>query len=228
MKKNNITVFTDGSSRGNPGPGGFGAIICFDDEVKELGGREENTTNNRMELSAAINVLAYIGENSINGDITLQTDSKYVIQGITKWIKGWRENGWKTAAKKDVGNRDLWEALEFVSRGLSIEWKYIEGHAGHAGNERCDVIATSFADNEPPSLFHGKLSDYRVDLFSKSSGKKINLYLSYVDGVLMEHNTWAECENRVKGVKGAKFKKVLSESEKNKIVSEWMTENKQA
>jgi ribonuclease HI len=150
-----ISIFTDGSSRGNPGPGGWGAIVSAKDEVRELGGREDNTTNNRMELSAAINALVYVDENDIGTDVLVHTDSKYVIKGITSWVSGWKRNGWKTANKTDVINRDLWEALSFVSSGLSIKWKYVEGHAGHPGNERCDQIATSFADNVVTQLYHG-------------------------------------------------------------------------
>lgn len=202
-----------------------------EDEVKELGGREDHTTNNRMELSAAINALIYVDENSVEGDIVLQTDSKYVINGITSWVKGWERNGWKTAAKKDVENRDLWEALAFAAKGLSIEWRYVQGHAGHPGNERCDEIATSFADGKPVALYHGPKNKYPVDLDAepsanvaakkKSSSAKAYSYLSLVDGSLEIHKTWAECEKRVKGVRGAKFKKSISAADEEAIQKEW-------
>lgn len=159
-----IRIFTDGSSRGNPGPGGWGAIIQTGREVRELGGSEDHTTNNKMELSAAINALAYVAENNIRGDIVLETDSKYLVQGITEWIKSWQRNGWKTSARKDVENRELWEALHFVVSGLSIEWKHVGGHAGHPGNERSDEIATAFADKIKINLYHGPLSKYSVKL----------------------------------------------------------------
>jgi ribonuclease HI len=226
-----ITIFTDGSSRGNPGPGGWGAIVRTNEEVKELGGREDHTTNNRMELSAAINALVYVDENDIDGDIILQTDSKYVINGITSWVRGWQANGWKTAAKKDVENRDLWEALAFASKGLSIEWRYVQGHAGHPGNERCDEIATSFADKAEASLYHGPRAKYPIDLDAepavkaaskkKSSKSPAYSYLSLVDGLLQTHKTWAECEARVKGVKGARFKKSTSAEDEQAIIKEW-------
>lgn len=230
-----ITIFTDGSSRGNPGPGGWGAIVRTSKEVKELGGREDHTTNNRMELSAAINALIYVDENDIEGEIVLQTDSKYVINGITSWVKGWQMNGWKTGAKKDVENRDLWEALDFASRGLKIEWRYVQGHAGHSGNERCDEIATSFADKAGAELYHGPASKYPVDLDAKpsasavkksksSSGLKAYSYLSLVDGEFHIDKTWAECEKRVKGKKGARFKKSLSAEEERAIIREWGVE----
>lgn len=225
-------IYTDGSSRGNPGRGGWGAIICTDHEVKELGGREDHTTNNRMELSAAINALVYVDEGDLKGEIILQTDSKYVIQGITSWISGWQKNGWKTAGKKDVINRDLWEALSFASSGLSISWKYVEGHAGHPGNERCDEIATSFADKVAIDLYHGTTSKYPIDLKAeskpsakktskKSSSAKAYSYLSLVGGILKKHSTWTECEARVKGIKGAKFKKAFSASDEDTIAREW-------
>lgn len=226
-----ITIFTDGSSRGNPGPGGWGAIIRTDGEVKELGGREDMTTNNRMELSAAINALVYVSENDLAGAIVLQSDSKYVIKGITEWVSGWKRNGWKTAAKKDVENRDLWEALAFASSGLSIEWRYVEGHAGHPGNERCDEIATSFADKRDIGLYHGERSKYPIDLDAKPAAKAVAKkksssapaysYLSLVDGILEIHKTWKECEARVKGVRGARFKKSVNAEDEKAIVKEW-------
>jgi ribonuclease HI len=227
-----IMIFTDGSSRGNPGPGGWGAIVRTSEEVKELGGREDHTTNNRMELSAAINALIYVDENDIEGDIVLQTDSKYVINGITSWVKGWQVNGWKTGAKKDVENRDLWEALDFASKGLKIEWRYVQGHAGHPGNERCDEIATSLADKSEIELYHGPAKKYPVDLDAKpsasvvkkkksSSGIKAHSYLSLVDGEFNIDKTWAECEKRVKGKKGARFKKSLSAEDEKEIMREW-------
>lgn len=202
------------------------------DAVKELGGREGDTTNNRMELTAAIGALSYVAERGLAGDIVLQSDSKYVIQGITSWVKGWQRNGWKTATKQEVGNRDLWEALDSVAKRLSIEWRYVQGHAGHPGNERCDEIATSFADQSPVDLYGGPRDAYPVDLDAapapgtqkaskKSSGAKAYSYLSLVDGVLETHKTWAECEARVKGVRGARFKKSLSADDEAAIKREW-------
>jgi len=225
-----ITIFTDGSSRGNPGPGGWGAIIRTDDEVIELGAGEKMTTNNKMELSAAINALAYVDENDLEGKIVLQSDSKYVIQGITEWVKGWQRNGWKTAAKKDVGNRELWEALHLVAEGLDIEWRYVQGHAGHPGNERCDEIATAMADGIDPELFKGARKFYTVDLDAepavktakkKSSLAKAYSYVSLVDGVVLTHKTWAECEARVKGVRGAKYKKATTPAEEAALIAEY-------
>lgn len=228
-----ITIFTDGSSRGNPGPGGWGAIIRTNDQIIELGGAEKNTTNNRMEISAAMNALVLVSKNGFKGDILIQTDSKYLINGITKWVFGWQKNGWKTVAKKDVGNRDLWETLCLATAGLKIDWKYVKGHAGHPGNERCDEIATAFADNSAPDLYNGPLNKYVIDLDAepvsspvsdsrkKSSSAKAYSYLSLVQGILEKHKTWSECEARVKGVKGARYKKSFSPDDEKKIIKDW-------
>lgn len=226
-----ITIFTDGSSRGNPGPGGWGAIVRTETDVIELGGGDDHTTNNRMEIAAATNALAHVDENKLEGGIILQTDSKYLINGITSWVSGWQRNGWKTAAKKDVENRDLWEALHAVASGLTIEWKYVQGHAGHPGNERCDEIATAFADGRDPHLYRGPKKLYTIDLDAEptagaprkksSSSVKAYSYLSLVDGILETHKTWAECEARVKGVRGAKFKKSTSAQDEQEIIKEW-------
>ena len=130
-------------------------------------------------------------------------------------------------------NRDLWEALEFASRGRFIKWEYVEGHAGYPGNERCDEIATQFADKADIALYHGTINAYAIDLDAEpavqpikqktksSSGIKAYSYLSLVDGILMKHKTWAECEARVKGVRGAKFKKAISEQNEENIIKEW-------
>ena len=133
-----ITIFTDGACSGNPGPGGWGARLETADGVTELKGGEAATTNNRMELMAAIEALASLPDGS---DISLTTDSVYVKDGITSWITNWKTRGWKTAAKKPVKNVDLWQALDTQSARHKIEWKWVKGHAGHAGNERADELA---------------------------------------------------------------------------------------
>ncbi len=154
---NTVTIFTDGSSRGNPGPGGWGSIVIDGKNVQELGGREDMTTNNRMELMAAIEGLKHA---HTEDSITLYSDSQYVIKGMTEWIEGWQKKGWKNSQKKAVLNRDLWENLLEASKGKAISWKYVKGHAENPGNNRCDVIATSFADNEPTKLYKGTLTSY--------------------------------------------------------------------
>lgn len=153
-------IFTDGSSRGNPGPGGWGAIVSDGTHVQEIGGRESQTTNNRMELSAAIEALKI----APTEPITILSDSEYVIKGITEWIEGWIQKGWKNSQKKPVLNQDLWEKLYEVTRDKDITWKYVRGHVGTPGNERCDVIATSFADDEKIDLYKGSVSEFQISL----------------------------------------------------------------
>ncbi|KKQ83161.1 MAG: Ribonuclease H [Parcubacteria group bacterium GW2011_GWB1_38_8] len=160
-----ITIYTDGSSRGNPGPGGWGVVIFNNDQVIELGNREEHTTNNRMELSAAINALEFLsklkaGINKLK--VVLYADSEYVTKGMTEWIEGWQKKNWRTAGKKPVLNKDLWLKLLEASSGKEVEWKYVAGHSGHSWNERADMIATSFADNVPIDLYNGPKNGYKL------------------------------------------------------------------
>lgn len=152
-----ITIYTDGSSRGNPGPGGWAAIIDDGETIREIGGAGEHTTNNRMELMGAIKALG-----SIEGsEVALNTDSEYVMKGITLWIQNWQAKGWKTKAKKPVLNQDLWQELLKVTEGKNIKWQYVAGHTGVKANERCDEIATSFADGLNIDLYDGPRHSYR-------------------------------------------------------------------
>ena len=138
-----VTVYTDGACRGNPGPGGWGAILIARGKERELWGGDAATTNNRMELSAVINALQALKRRC---RVTLYTDSKYVIQGIEDWMPGWKKRNWKTADKKPVKNRDLWEALDALTASHEIVWVWVKGHAGHAGNERADALANRGID----------------------------------------------------------------------------------
>ena len=133
-----VTIYTDGACSGNPGPGGWGAILISGEHRKELNGGEAETTNNRMELTAAIEAL-----NALKRPCTvaLYTDSVYVRDGITKWIHGWRRNGWRTADKKPVKNAELWQALEQALKRHTVDWHWVKGHAGHPENERADELA---------------------------------------------------------------------------------------
>jgi ribonuclease HI len=133
-----VEIFTDGACSGNPGPGGWGAILRYKSTENELSGGEPLTTNNRMELMAAIIALETLNRPST---VKLSTDSVYVRDGITKWLPNWKRNGWKTAAKKPVKNDDLWQRLDIAQAPHSIEWIWIKGHAGHVENERCDELA---------------------------------------------------------------------------------------
>jgi ribonuclease HI len=133
-----IEIFTDGACSGNPGPGGWGAILRFNGVEKELSGGEQNSTNNRMELMAAISALNALKEPCT---VDLYTDSSYVCDGVSKWIFGWKRNGWKTANKKPVKNAELWQLLDAARDKHTVTWHWVKGHAGHAENERADELA---------------------------------------------------------------------------------------
>ena len=140
MKK--VEIFTDGACKGNPGPGGWGALLRMGRHEKEMSGGEPATTNNRMELTAAIRALEALIEPCA---ITLHSDSKYVLDGITKWVHGWQKNGWKNASKQPVRNADLWHELIAAAKPHQVEWVWVKGHAGHAENERVDALACAAA-----------------------------------------------------------------------------------
>jgi ribonuclease HI len=229
-----ITIFTDGSSRGNPGPGGWGSIVVSETDVIELCGYEANTTNNRMEIMAAIGGLQKTPSKS---EVVLYTDSMYLINGITKWVKGWQAKGWMTLQKKPVVNRDLWEMLIAATAGKKISWKQVGGYVGSLGNERCDEIATMVADKKDPQLFAGVRGDYNIkDILDISidhaaaakksasrehSNAKAYSYVSSVAGIIQTHKTWAECEARVKGKSSTKFKKATSPAAEKAIIAEF-------
>ncbi len=137
-----VEIATDGACKGNPGPGGWGALIRAGTTEKELSGGEAQTTNNRMELMAAIKALEALTRPC---KVTLSTDSRYVMDGLTKWIIGWQKNGWKTAARQPVKNAELWQALLAAAKPHTIKWVWVKGHAGHPDNERCDRLASAAA-----------------------------------------------------------------------------------
>ena len=137
-----VEIATDGACKGNPGPGGWGALIRAGTTEKELSGGEAQTTNNRMELMAAIKALEALTRPC---KVTLSTDSRYVMDGLTKWIIGWQKNGWKTAARQPVKNAELWQALLAAAKPHTIKWVWVKGHAGHPDNERCDKLASAAA-----------------------------------------------------------------------------------
>ena len=143
MIVNKVIIHTDGACRGNPGPGGWGAILGYGDHEKELRGAERTTTNNRMELMAAIQALETLKRSC---EVTLTTDSQYLRKGITEWLAAWKRRGWKTADRKPVKNQDLWERLEAASRKHTVHWKWIKGHSGHPQNERADQLANLAID----------------------------------------------------------------------------------
>jgi len=138
MDRHPVQIFTDGACSGNPGPGGWGAVLRFDGKEKELKGGEPVTTNNRMELMAAISALETLKRDC---NVDMFTDSNYLRDGITKWIHSWRRNGWRTAEKKPVKNAELWQRLDAALGRHQIRWHWVRGHAGHAENERADALA---------------------------------------------------------------------------------------
>ena len=144
MKK--IQVYTDGSCLGNPGPGGYGAILIYNDSRRELSDGYAHTTNNRMEMLACIKGLQALTETC---EVTLTTDSQYVRQGITQWIHNWKKRGWKTAAKQPVKNSDLWKLLDSAQEKHKVTWQWVKGHSGHPENERCDDLAREAAEANP-------------------------------------------------------------------------------
>lgn len=227
---NKMIVYTDGASRGNPGPGGWGSIVVKGMETKELGGREPNTTNNRMELTAALKALE---STPVGSNVDIYTDSGYLINGITKWIHGWIKNNWKTSTGGDVLNKDIWETLYNLAEDRNVNWKKVKGHAGIPGNDRADEIATSFGDSKEIPLYSGSTKDYTVQItppseeqMSNTSSKerqkaKAYSYLSLVNGKIQKHRTWKDCEERVKGEKNAKFRKAISKEEEEEIIKDW-------
>lgn len=239
MAQQPIVVFADGAAKGNPGPGGWGAVIVSPEgHVRELGGGAPHTTNNQMELTAVIEALKYLRRRA--GLVEMFTDSTYVIRGITQWIKAWKRRGWKTVEGTAVLNRDYWETLSDLvhARGAAsrIGWHYVRGHSGVPGNERVDEIADRFATSRRVDLYDGPLLQYPIPVLdlpdgtalpertagsSSAKSKAAYSYLSVVDGKPMRHVTWPECERRVKGRSGARFKKAMSAADEAAILRAW-------
>jgi ribonuclease HI len=236
--ENLSVIFCDGACSGNPGPGGWGAIVATPDGiVRELGGGSPSTTNNQMELAAAIAALEALHDRRL--DTVIYTDSVYVIRGITQWIWGWIRNGWRTAEGKDVLNKDHWQALSAAVAKRKpfgpLQWKYVRGHTGVPGNERCDEIAVQFSKGQTPRLYKGPLLLYSYAIYDlpvdeplpemkgiKGAAKPAaHSYVSLIGTIPMRHATWAECERRVKGQPGARFKKATSADDEFAILKSW-------
>ncbi len=247
-KPKQVLIFSDGACSGNPGPGGWGSIVSLPDgTVHELGGGNPATTNNRMEMVAAFRALDLL-KLTERHEIIIYTDSVYLINGITKWVNGWKYRGWKSSTGTDIANRDLWEELSRLVKDLEpsrISWKWVRGHDGNPGNERCDEIAVSFSKKKPEKLYVGPIDGYFVDLtelpveqplperkssdtkgsapkgtYKSSSSGGTAYYISYLNGVVQHHATWPECQKVVTG-KPAKFKKVKSKQEEDETLRGW-------
>lgn len=228
-------LFSDGACSGNPGPGGYGAIaVLSGDTVKELGGASPSTTNNQMELLGVIEGLEWLHLNKAT-QVSIWTDSTYVIQGITSWVFSWKNKGWVTATGTPVLNREFWERLIHITQKFprgAVSWNYVPGHSGVPANERCDEIAVLYSKGHHPSLYHGPRKDYPVSLeipentgarpkAKAKSSKKAQSYLSLIGGTVTRHRDWASCERRVKGQPGAKFKKSTSDVSEEEILKSW-------
>jgi ribonuclease HI len=245
MFKDQIIIYGDGACSGNPGPGGYGAIVLFPDgTVEELAAHYPQTTNNRMEILAVMESFKLIIKS--HHFVTLKslqifTDSVYLIRGATQWLFGWKKKGWKNATGEPIANPDLWSEMDKVlfqmktkNPDLKIEWNFVKGHADIPGNERCDEIAVAMSKNNHIDLYFGSADGYLFDIYklpekkplpdmkSKDTGpKKTSWYLSLVNGVFKTHKTWGECEAVVKGRPGVKFKKVSSDEEEAQIKKQW-------
>lgn len=245
MTVKSITIYGDGACSGNPGPGGYGAIIIFpDSSVTELSQFHPQTTNNRMEILAIFHSLELVLHSKWMTEveqIQIFTDSVYLIRAATQWLFGWKKRGWKTAANEEVANQDLWIEFDKLLFNLKkknpaakLEWNFVKGHAGVPGNERCDQIAVAMSKNDFIELYRGSSKGYHFDVAvlpekrplpeakdRSSEPKKAAWYLSLVNGVFKTHKTWAECEAVVKGRPGVKFKKVTSSEEEELIKKQW-------
>lgn len=235
-----IFIYSDGACSGNPGPGGWAAVLIFpENRVLELGGGERHTTNNRMEMLGAIEALGAV--QSRPEAVKLFTDSGILINGIKSWIHNWKRNGWRTAGGKPVVNQDLWERLDSLvqARKGRLSWGHVKGHAGHEINERCDVIAVAFSKNTKIGLYDGPAvgcgysllepeaghlrepATHKKSASSRSGSKAGGYYLSFVGGSVERHLTWPQCQARVHGVSGARFKKVSSAEEERAALEQW-------
>lgn len=238
--KSDIVIYTDGASRGNPGPGGWGAIVFAGGYAMEIAGGVKRATNNQMELEAVLQVLSDNATKGSKENIIVYSDSAYVVNGLNSWIYGWSKNGWITKQKSPVENKEIWmKLLELLKYyGNRLELKKISGHSGELYNERCDELAVDAALGKKQNLFKGKIADYDKYLEiigttakkqsasqrtkkKKSSSEKAFSYVSMVGGKVHVDKSWLDCEKRVKGKKGAKYKKVFSKGEEIELVGEY-------
>jgi ribonuclease HI len=222
-----IRIVTDGACKGNPGPGGWAALIIRDDGVEELGGHEPHTTNNRMELRAAIEGLQNVPPNVA---VQVVTDSTYLLNGITKWLRGWLRRGWKTVNGKPVENSDLWQRLAALvsERNEQVQWQHVYGHTGDPANERANALAQAYAAGRQPGKASPTLAAQVDSVVSQELVEQVTAqrptartYLSLLGDDLQRHLTWDDCRARVHGVPGARYKKCSSAAEEIATVRGW-------
>ncbi len=236
LSLNSYYLVADGACRKNPGPGGYGLIVATPDgQVIEFGGHDSQTTNNRMELMGFYRGLQEIFKLVKSADASsaphLKTihvicDSKYVLDGAAKNVHQWSKNGWQLASGGEVKNQDLWEKIlkglnEFKALDFKFEYELVKGHSGNDANERVDQIAVRFSHEEPIDLYRGSLSAYPIKLTGGAKESFQAVYLSYVDGKLLRHKTWDECQKATHGKKGAKFKKVTNRLQEQDALESW-------
>lgn len=227
-----LVIFTDGACSGNPGPGGWGSIVSLSSgETVELGGSHPETTNNRMEMTALLESFLFLLKAGwVAKETVVYADSKYMIDGLTKWIHGWVKNGWINGGGEAVKNQDLWIELKrtkdsLEAKGFRFSFQYVPGHSGVPGNERCDEIAQGFSSGLLPVLYRGASSDYSVSLevappqVTKKYTKPV--YLSFVGGEVFRDESWSACQARTQGRSAAKYKKVASEAEELETLKKW-------
>ncbi len=236
--KNELLIYTDGASRGNPGPGGWAAVILVADMAMEVAGGVKKATNNQMELQAVLAVLSDSAALAHIGPVTVLSDSAYVVNGLNSWVWGWEKKGWMTMQKTPVENKDIWVKLLALLKeyGDRLTITKVSGHAGELYNERCDELAVDAALGKKQNLFQGKLGDYDVFLGEIGTTKKVGKtkskskskssapaysYVSLVNGKVHTDKTWAACEKRVKGKKSAKYKKVFSKTEETELMQDY-------
>lgn len=223
-------LYTDGACSGNPGPGGWSYLLVETVQAKviENGARAEMSTNNEMELKAAIfGVEKYI-ELGSQEELKIYADSKFVINGITQWVRGWEKRGWKKADGAEPSHLMLWKKLDELTKRAKfpISWNHIDAHSGYLGNERVDQIAVAFSLNKNVDLYNGSLSHYPyakdvINPTKKHSSQDYPIYLSLVNGKLEKHKTWSACEAAVRGQSRPLYKKVLHTLEEEEILKKW-------
>ncbi len=217
-------IFSDGACSGNPGPGAWGAILVFRGRVKEMGLRESGTTNNRMEMMGALASLrsARLLQPAVaRPKVHVLTDSTYLIKGASEWLGSWQRRSWKTADGSAVKNQDLWMEFSETLKEVAVQWHYVPGHSGVAGNERCDEIAVGLTQQRPVDLYDGDLASYGPQLFELDQDQTYPVYLAAVGREVMAFAKWPACEAAVKGRPGARFKKVKSKAEWQECLRSW-------